>query len=170
MAHTHLSFNLEIMSPHDGLGVMLTCCMISLFISGISGDFTLTILHTNDVHARFEQFNEVSDNHILPKFWRYNKASLGELVSLEILGKHQQGFTHGVCLRYYPVFIHSLPYIKQFRKFRPGDLFFVSTVEKSSNSGIWKSCNIFIFVISKNVDWFFARIWGENFYIYLMYI
>ncbi len=29
----------------------------------------------------------------LIKFWRYNKASLGELVPLEILGKHQQGLT-----------------------------------------------------------------------------
>ena len=29
--------------------------------------------------------------YTLRKFWRYNKASLGELVPLEILGKNQQG-------------------------------------------------------------------------------
>ncbi len=34
--------------------------------------------------------------HTLLKFRRYNKASLGELVPLEILGKHQQGLPRGV--------------------------------------------------------------------------
>ena len=29
--------------------------------------------------------------YTLPEFRRYNKADLGELVLLEILGKHQQG-------------------------------------------------------------------------------
>ncbi len=33
--------------------------------------------------------------YTLPKFRRYNKASLGELVPLEILCKHHQGFTSG---------------------------------------------------------------------------
>ncbi len=33
-------------------------------------------------------------------FRRYNKASFGELVLLEILGKHQQGYTRGIWQRY----------------------------------------------------------------------
>ncbi len=37
------------------------------------------------------------DLHSL-KFWRYNKASLGELVPLEILGKHQQDLPRGIVL------------------------------------------------------------------------
>ena len=35
-------------------------------------------------------------SYTLPKFRRYNKASLGELVLLEILNKHQQGYLGGV--------------------------------------------------------------------------
>ena len=35
--------------------------------------------------------------YTLRKFRRYNKASLGELVLLEILSKHQQGLPRGVC-------------------------------------------------------------------------
>ncbi len=35
-------------------------------------------------------------SYTLPKFRRYNKASLAELVPLEILGKHQQGLARGV--------------------------------------------------------------------------
>ncbi len=31
-------------------------------------------------------------SYTLRKFWWYNKASFGELVTLEILGKHQQGY------------------------------------------------------------------------------
>ena len=34
--------------------------------------------------------------YTLPKFWRHNKASLGELIALESLNKHQQGWTRGV--------------------------------------------------------------------------
>ncbi len=38
--------------------------------------------------------------YTLPKFPQYNKAGLGELVPLEILGKHQQGLLresgHGI--------------------------------------------------------------------------
>ena len=30
------------------------------FVFGVKGDFELTILHTNDVHARFEESSEVS--------------------------------------------------------------------------------------------------------------
>ena len=47
--------------------------------------------------------------YTLRKFWRYNKASLGELVSLEILGKNQQGLTRGIWPRYIPVCIHISP-------------------------------------------------------------
>lgn len=33
--------------------------LVLLFVVGIKCDFELTILHTNDVHARFEEFSEV---------------------------------------------------------------------------------------------------------------
>ena len=35
-------------------------------------------------------------SYTLPKFRRYNKASLRQVIPLEILGKHQQRFTQGV--------------------------------------------------------------------------
>ncbi len=38
--------------------------------------------------------------YTLIKFRRYNKASLGELVPLEILDKHQQGLTRGIWPRH----------------------------------------------------------------------
>ena len=37
-------------------------------------------------------------SYTLPKFWRYNKASLWEFVPLEILGNHQQGLTRSVLI------------------------------------------------------------------------
>ncbi len=43
--------------------------------------------------------------YTLRKFCRYNKASLGELVPLEILGKNQQGLTWGIWPRYYLLYL-----------------------------------------------------------------
>ena len=49
----------------------------------------------------------------LIKFRRHNKASLGELVPLEILGKHQQGLTRGIWPRYTSVYTYYTLYFEQ---------------------------------------------------------
>ena len=45
---------------------LITLFLVTLcFVFGVKGDFELTILHTNDVHARFEEFSEVSGIYML---------------------------------------------------------------------------------------------------------
>ncbi len=46
-------------------------------------------------------------SNTLRKFWWYNRASLGDLVLLAILGKHQQGLTLGIQPRYMLVYIFA---------------------------------------------------------------
>ena len=38
---------------------LISLALALCFVSGVKADFELTILHTNDVHARFEEFSEV---------------------------------------------------------------------------------------------------------------
>ena len=45
----------------------------------------------------------------LPKFSRYNKASLRELVQLEIFDKHKQGLTWGVRIDFPLSWIKKIP-------------------------------------------------------------
>ncbi len=71
-------------------------------------DFTWhTFYHVLQLHLYFRNaryINIVSSSgwrsttsYTLPKFWRYKKTSLGELVPLEIFGKHQRGLTNKLC-------------------------------------------------------------------------
>lgn len=49
---------MKVVSMQQTTLFVVTLC----FVFGVNkGDFELTILHTNDVHARFEEFSEVSE-------------------------------------------------------------------------------------------------------------
>ena len=49
---------MKVVSMRETTLFVVTFC----FVFGVNkGDFELTILHTNDVHARFEEFSEVSE-------------------------------------------------------------------------------------------------------------
>ena len=55
-----------------------------------------TVHHNPSAMPLFSVFVSYCIGLTIRIFWRYNKASPGELVPLEILGKHQQGLTWGI--------------------------------------------------------------------------